>query len=106
MLATTVRRLREEKGLTREATAFRAGITTGSLANVELAGACPSWETVRRIACALGLSIGQLAAAIEAAERTPQRIDGRQSSPLYVPESALSRPLSSRGLLTDAGEYG
>lgn len=91
-LATTVRRLREERGLTREAMAARAGITTGSLANVELANACPSWETVRRVACALGLSIGQLAVAIEATERDSPNASTADSSTLLRTESALSRP--------------
>lgn len=68
VLAATVRALRDGKGVTREALAFSAGITTGSLAHIELGHTCPSWETFRRIAAALGLSIGQLATAIEEAE--------------------------------------
>jgi len=68
VLAATVRALREDRGLTREAMAFQAGITTGSLAHIELAQACPSWETFRRLASALGLSISGLAAAIEAVD--------------------------------------
>ena len=70
-LSATVRTLREDRGLTREAMAFHAGITTGSLAHIELAQACPSWETFRRLASALGLSTSRLAAAIEEAEAIP-----------------------------------
>jgi transcriptional regulator with XRE-family HTH domain len=67
-LAAAVRRLREERGLTREALAFHAEITTASLARIELAQATPGWDTIRRIARALELSMSGLAAAIEAAE--------------------------------------
>jgi transcriptional regulator with XRE-family HTH domain len=70
VLAVTVRRLREDRGVTREALAVGAGITVGSLARIELAQASPNWDTFRRIAAALELSIGRLAAAIEAAEQS------------------------------------
>jgi transcriptional regulator with XRE-family HTH domain len=66
-LATVIRRLREERGITREALAFHAGITTGSLARIELAQSVPGWDTVRSIAKALDVSLSQLAKAIEAA---------------------------------------
>ncbi len=68
-LAAAVRRLREDSGLTREALAFGAGITTGSLARIELGQSVPGWDTVRRIARALDMTMGGLVAAIEAAER-------------------------------------
>ena len=70
VLSATVRRLREAKGLTREALAYRAGLTVGSLAQIELTHSAPSWTNFRRIAGALDLSITRLAAAIQAAERT------------------------------------
>jgi len=72
-LATALRRLREDHGLTREALAFRAEITTASLARIELAQATPGWDTIRRIAGALDLSISRLAAAVEAAEEGAAR---------------------------------
>jgi transcriptional regulator with XRE-family HTH domain len=72
-LAAAVRRLREDSGLTREALAFHAGITTASLARIELAQATPGWDTIRRIAGALDMSISRLAAAIEAAEEGAAR---------------------------------
>jgi transcriptional regulator with XRE-family HTH domain len=68
-LAAAVRGLREDSGLTREALAFHAGITSGSLARIELGQASPGWDTIRRIAGALDVSISRLAAAVEAAEQ-------------------------------------
>jgi transcriptional regulator with XRE-family HTH domain len=68
VLSATVRRLREESGVTREALAKEAGVTVGALARIELAQAAPSWDTFKRVAGALDLSITQLAAAIEDAE--------------------------------------
>jgi transcriptional regulator with XRE-family HTH domain len=67
-LASALRRLREDRALTREALAFHAGLTTGSLARIELAQSSPGWDTIRRVAKALGVSLAELAAAVEAAE--------------------------------------
>jgi len=72
-LATALRRLREEAGLTRETLAFYAGITTASLARIELGQATPGWDTIRKIAGALKISLCRLAAAVEAAEEGAAR---------------------------------
>jgi transcriptional regulator with XRE-family HTH domain len=65
VLAATLRRLREERGITREALAFRCGMTPCALARIELAQAVPGWNTVRRIAGGLDVSMVELCAAIE-----------------------------------------
>jgi XRE family transcriptional regulator, regulator of sulfur utilization len=65
-LAATLRRMREERGLAREALAFRSGITAGALARIELGQAVPRWNTVRRIAEAMDVTMVELAAAVEA----------------------------------------
>jgi transcriptional regulator with XRE-family HTH domain len=56
-----------ERGATQEALAYRSGITTGSLARIELGQASPAWATVRQIAEALEVSLAELAVAVEAA---------------------------------------
>jgi transcriptional regulator with XRE-family HTH domain len=66
-LATVLRRLRLERCTTQEALAYRSGITTGSLARIELGQASPAWATVREIAAALDVSLVELAATVEAA---------------------------------------
>jgi transcriptional regulator with XRE-family HTH domain len=66
-LAAVLRSLRLERGATQEALAYRSGITTGSLARIELGQASPAWATVREIAVALDVSMVELAAAVEAA---------------------------------------
>jgi transcriptional regulator with XRE-family HTH domain len=65
-LASVLRRLRVERGTTQEALAYRSGITTGSLARIELGQASPAWTTVREIATALDVSMVELAAEVEA----------------------------------------
>lgn len=65
-LGRAVRRLREERGLTQEELASRAGTTFGTVSRVESAKSAPAWWTVRKIAEALGVSIAELAAASEA----------------------------------------
>lgn len=67
-LASVLRRLREDRGLTREALAFHAGLTTGSLARIELGQSSPGWDTIRKVAKALGVSLVELATAVEAVE--------------------------------------
>jgi transcriptional regulator with XRE-family HTH domain len=64
-LAATLRRMREERGISRETLAFRAGITSGALARIELAQSVPGWETVRGLAMALDISMVELSAAVE-----------------------------------------
>jgi transcriptional regulator with XRE-family HTH domain len=65
-LGRAVRRLREERGLTQEELASRAGTTFGTVSRVESAKSAPAWWTVRKIAEALGVSIAELATAAEA----------------------------------------
>jgi len=65
-LGAAVRRLRESRSITREVLAFHAGLTTGSLARIELAQSVPGWDTVRGIAKALEVSLVELARAVEA----------------------------------------
>jgi transcriptional regulator with XRE-family HTH domain len=64
-LCVVLRRIRTERGLSQEDVAFRAGITTGSYARIELWQASPTWATVRQIAGALDLSMEQLGAAVD-----------------------------------------
>ena len=64
-LAAAIRRLREQRGMTQEALAFASGITTGSVARIELGQSVPGWDTVRQLARGLGVSLAELAAAVE-----------------------------------------
>ncbi|MGA2454009.1 MAG: helix-turn-helix transcriptional regulator [Solirubrobacteraceae bacterium] len=64
-LAAALRRMRAERGITREALAFRSGITAGSLARIELAQAAPGWDTVRLLANGLDIGMVELSAAVE-----------------------------------------
>lgn len=59
-LGKALRQLREKRGLTQEALAHEAGITTGSLSLIERGQRNPSWGTVSRIADALGSSMGEV----------------------------------------------
>jgi transcriptional regulator with XRE-family HTH domain len=68
-LATVLRRLREAQHQTQEDVAFAAGVTTGSVSRIELAQMNPTWSMVRKIADALGVSVVELAKAVENEER-------------------------------------
>jgi transcriptional regulator with XRE-family HTH domain len=71
-LAIALRTLREGRGINREALAMRADISIGLIARIELARATPTSGTLRRVAVALGVSISQLAYAIEKVARRVQ----------------------------------
>lgn len=64
-IGSAIKRLRKEQGLTQEALAHEAKITTGTLSRTESGETSPSWRTVRRIAEALGVSVADLVAAAE-----------------------------------------
>jgi transcriptional regulator with XRE-family HTH domain len=65
-LGSAVRRVREERNLSRETLAFHAGVTTGTLARLELGQSDPAWSTICAVAAALDLSLSEMAASVEA----------------------------------------
>ncbi|HTW42395.1 MAG TPA: helix-turn-helix transcriptional regulator [Solirubrobacteraceae bacterium] len=71
-----LRHLREGRGLTLEALAFKSGVSISSLARIELGRTSAAWATVVQVADALGFSMGKLGAAVDAERRRP----GRQAS--------------------------
>ncbi len=69
VLAAVLRRLREDRGWTMEALAFKSGVSISSLGRIELGRASAAWATVQQIADALGVSMGELGAAVDAERR-------------------------------------
>lgn len=62
-LGSAIRLLREQKGLTQEAVAHDAGITTATLGVIERGLSNPTWATLKGIAAALGVSMVAVAKA-------------------------------------------
>jgi transcriptional regulator with XRE-family HTH domain len=60
-LGKAVRLLRQERGISQEALAYEAGVTSGTLSLIERGRSNPTWGTVKGIAAALGVDIGELA---------------------------------------------
>ena len=60
-LGKAIRQLREKHGATQETLAYKAGVTTGTLSLIERGQSNPAWGTVKRIAKALDVSLGELA---------------------------------------------
>ncbi len=65
-LGPVLKRLREERGLTQEVLGPMAGITTGTLSKIETGSTSCAWSVVMQIIDALGVSLAELANAIEA----------------------------------------
>jgi len=74
-LPGVLRRLREARGLSQEATAQAAGVSLNTYSRIERGHTTPSWATVVAIADGLGVTLAELAEAIEA-EREPRRAPG------------------------------
>jgi transcriptional regulator with XRE-family HTH domain len=64
-LAAVLRELREAKGRSQEQLAHEVGLTVGSYARIERGQSNPTWSTVRRIATALDIRLGELGSAVE-----------------------------------------
>jgi transcriptional regulator with XRE-family HTH domain len=60
-IGSAIRALREKRGMTQETLASDAKTTLSTLSVIERGLANPTWATVRDIATALGVSIGELA---------------------------------------------
>jgi transcriptional regulator with XRE-family HTH domain len=65
-LAGSIRALREARNIGQESVAHAAGLSVATYARVERAQVNPTWTTVRRVAVALGLTLAELGAAIDA----------------------------------------
>jgi transcriptional regulator with XRE-family HTH domain len=61
-----IRRLRQERGLSQERFAGKAGITISTINATERSRTNPTWTTVVTLAEGLDMSVAQLAEAVEA----------------------------------------
>ena len=61
----TVKRLREARSMTQEDVAFAARLNVSGLSKLERGKVDPLWGTVERIAKTFGMSVSELAQAIE-----------------------------------------
>lgn len=68
-VAQRIGALRKRHGLSFDALAQRAGVSKGTLVQIEQGGANPSISTLCRLAGALGVSVADLVATIEVPER-------------------------------------
>ena len=59
-LGEAIRQLRQKRRLTQEELAHEADITTGTLSLIERGHANPTWGTIKSVATALKVSMGEL----------------------------------------------
>jgi ribosome-binding protein aMBF1 (putative translation factor) len=67
-LAHAVTAMRAERGLSREALALRSRATPHTVDRIERAEILPRWDTVRRLARGLDISLTELSEAVERSE--------------------------------------
>jgi transcriptional regulator with XRE-family HTH domain len=68
-LGKAIRELRAKSRLTQEDLAHEADVTTGTLSLIERGQANPTWGTLRGIAKALDVSMGELGSLADKVER-------------------------------------
>jgi transcriptional regulator with XRE-family HTH domain len=61
-LGKALRQLRHERGVSQETLAYEAGVTTGTLSQIERGRSNPTWGTIKGIAAALSTTIADVAA--------------------------------------------
>ena len=64
-LGKAIRQLRDQRGVSQEALAYEAGVTSGTLSLIERGLSNPTWGTVKGIAAALSVSAADLAKLAE-----------------------------------------
>jgi len=64
-VGATVKRLREARSMTQEDVAFAARLNVSGLSKLERGKVDPLWGTIERIAKTFGMSVSELAQAIE-----------------------------------------
>jgi transcriptional regulator with XRE-family HTH domain len=67
-LGRALREFRTKRGISQEDLAHDAGVTTSTLSSIERGRSNPTWATVRSIAAALGVSMGDVAARTDTLE--------------------------------------
>lgn len=68
-LGKAIRELRDKRGVTQEDLAHEAGVTVGTLSLIERGKSNSAWGTIKRIATALDVTMGELAKLADKHER-------------------------------------
>jgi transcriptional regulator with XRE-family HTH domain len=71
-----LRRLRHERGVTQEELAFEADVTISTLSRIERGENSPTWTTTQAISTALGITLQDLARAVEGEQAHPSPAHG------------------------------
>lgn len=64
-LGEAIRQLRRKRGATQESVAQAADLTAATLSLIERGQANPTWDTVKKIAAALRISMGELGKLVD-----------------------------------------
>lgn len=71
-LGAVIRELRTKQGVTQEDLAHEAGIRVGTVSLIERGKSNPAWGTVKRIAHALGSTVGEVAKRVDRIDDTSE----------------------------------
>lgn len=74
-LGEAIRQLRRKRGATQKSLAEDAGLTVATLSLIERGLANPTWDSVKKIAAALDLSMAEMGKAVDGQEARLARED-------------------------------
>jgi transcriptional regulator with XRE-family HTH domain len=69
--AAIVLRVRKERGITQEDLAYEANLTISAMARIERGESNPAWTSVLSVIAALGITLRDLAGAVEGEQTHP-----------------------------------
>jgi transcriptional regulator with XRE-family HTH domain len=97
MFAQRLKRLREAAGLTQRELAEKAGLHLMGLAKIEQGDRSPSWESVQKLAKALGVSCSAFEDTTPTEAEAPPAPRGRPRKPQAPPETPARPKRRRRG---------
>jgi transcriptional regulator with XRE-family HTH domain len=83
-VGVVVRRSRVQRGVSQENLAFQCGLTIGSISRIERGVTSPSWANVQTVARALGLTLSEFAAAVEAEQHATDEASPAATVPVVL----------------------
>lgn len=89
-IGVSIRNARKEKGLSQVTVSQKAGIAVNSLRLYEAGKRQPSWDTLEKIAGALGMTLWELLESNPARQANPDETNAEREKRLGLPEGAIS----------------
>lgn len=95
VLSARLKELRKLAGLTQAQLAEKAGVSAKAIAQFEQGDRLPAWDSITKIADALGVSLDEFRQEPESAEKAPRGRPAKDQAPEHV-GPAKSKPTKNK----------